>query len=72
LLSLTPDETDYYVFSESISNLAYAPDAPEVRIMLKNGDTAPVSAVSGMFDQGFISERITKYFICYPKECRNQ
>jgi hypothetical protein len=27
--------------------------------------------VSEMFGQGFISERITKYFICYPKECRN-
>ncbi|MCU0407531.1 MAG: HD domain-containing protein [Bacteroidales bacterium] len=71
LLGLNRDETDYYVFSESISNLAYAPDAPEVRILLKNGTTAPVSSVSEMFGQGFISERITKYFICYPKECRN-
>jgi uncharacterized protein len=61
---------DYYVFTNSISNLAYAPDAPEVKILLKNGGTADISTVSDMFDHRFLSERITKYFLCYPKECR--
>ena len=54
----------------SISNLAYTPDAPESRYLLKNGKTADISTVSDMFDHRFISERITKYFFCYPKECR--
>ena len=26
---------DYYVFTNSISNLAYTPDAPDVKILLK-------------------------------------
>jgi uncharacterized protein len=61
---------DYYVFTESISNLTYTPDAPVVKILLKNGKTANISNVSDMFDHRFISERVTKYFLCYPKECR--
>ena len=60
----------YYVFTDAISNLAYTPDSPEVKILLKNGKTADISTVSDMFDHRFLSERITKYFLCYPKECR--
>lgn len=61
---------NYYVFTNSISNLTYTPDAPVVKILLKNGNTADISKVSDMFDHQFLSERITKYFLCYPKECR--
>lgn len=62
--------TRYYVYTSSISNLAYAPGAPEVKILLKSGKTANISSVSDMFDHRFLSEKITKYFLCYPKECR--
>jgi uncharacterized protein len=62
--------TGYYVYTGSISNLAYAPGAPEVKILLKSGKTTNISSVSEMFDHRFLSERITKYFLCYPKECR--
>ncbi len=70
LMRIGPEYADYYVFSNSISNLAYAPDATEIKILLKNGNTADISTVSDMFDHRFLSERITKYFLCYPKECR--
>jgi uncharacterized protein len=70
LMNVSPGLEDYYVFTDSISNLAYAPDAPEVKILLKSGKTADISTVSDMFDHRFLSERITKYFLCYPKECR--
>jgi len=70
LKGIGKEMTDYYVFTNSISNLAYTPDAPEVRILLKSGGTAGISAVSDIFDHRFLSERITKYFLCYPKEYR--
>jgi len=70
LMRVEPAYEDYYVFTDTVSNMAYTPDAPEVKILLKNGRTADISAVSDMFDHRFLSERITKYFICYPKECR--
>ena len=70
ILGIDPALIEYYVFTNSISNLAFTPDSPEVKILLKSGKTADISVVSDMFDQRFISERITKYFLCYPKECR--
>jgi hypothetical protein len=69
-LNIDDGTESYYVFTSSISNLAYTPDAPVVEILLKNGTTADISTVSDMFDHRFLSERITKYFLCYPKECR--
>ena len=70
LMDIDPGLTEYYVYTNSISNLAYTPDAPVVKILLKNGKTADISTVSDMFDHQFLSERITKFFLCYPKECR--
>lgn len=70
ILGITASTVDYLVFTSSISNLAYTPDAPEVKILLKSGETAEIAAISDMFDHRFLSERSTKYFLCYPKECR--
>jgi uncharacterized protein len=70
LMNVSPEFEDYYVFTDSISNLAYAPDAPEMKILLKSGKTVDISTISDMFDHRFLSETITKYFLCYPKEVR--
>jgi len=70
ILDIKPELTDYYIFTYSISNLAYTPDAPEIKILLKSGKIADISEVSDMCDNRFISEKNTKYFLSYPKECR--
>jgi HD superfamily phosphohydrolase len=70
LMNIGPGVMDYYIFTESISNLTYAPDAPEVRILLKSGRTAGIREVSDMFDHDLLSEKVTRYFLCYPKELR--
>jgi hypothetical protein len=70
LIDLRSGLEQYYVFTNSISNLAYTSDASRVKILLKGGKTDDISNVSDMFDHRFLFERITKYFICYPKECR--
>jgi uncharacterized protein len=70
LMKVGREFEDYYVFTNSISNTAYTPDGTEVKILLKNGSTADITTVSDMFYHKFLSERVTKYFLCYPKECR--
>jgi uncharacterized protein len=70
LLAVEPQYQDYYVFTNSISNMTYAAGSPDVKILLKNGNAADISSVSDIFDHKLLSERITKYFLCYPKECR--
>ena len=39
------EDVDYYVFTGSVFNLTYAPDAPEVRILLKNGNISEITEV---------------------------
>jgi len=69
LMHLDPEMAGYFVFTGTISNLMYTP-GPEIKILLKNGNTAGISTVSDMFDHQLLSERITKHYICYPKELR--
>lgn len=70
LMKINRELIDYYVYTNSISNLTYTPNAPEVRILLKNGTIADITEVSDMFEHRLLSERVTKYFLCYPKEIR--
>lgn len=70
LLGIDKAQADYFVFSSAISNLTYSPGAPEVKILLKNGRTAAISEVSDIFNHRIMSEKNTKFFLCYPKECR--
>jgi HD superfamily phosphohydrolase len=69
-LKIDSDLTDYYVFTQSISNMTYAPDSSVVRILLKNGSIKDIASVSDIFDHRLLSERVTKYFLCYPKEIK--
>jgi HD superfamily phosphohydrolase len=69
-MKISREMTDYYVYTGSISNLTYAPDSPVIMILLKNGTIADIASVSDMFDHRVLSERVTKYFLCYPKEIR--
>jgi HD superfamily phosphohydrolase len=70
LLKINREMTDYYVYTDSISNHTFTPDAPEVRILLKNRTISDITEVSDMFEHRLLSERVTKYFLCYPKEIR--
>ena len=68
VLGLNSEEVEYYVNTGDVYNQTYAPGTPEVRILLKNGTTPDITAVSDLFDREALSERITKYYLCYPKE----
>ncbi len=35
LMGVEPNHEDYFVFTDTVSNMAYTPDAPEVKILLK-------------------------------------
>lgn len=70
LLGLSNEEVNYYVFTGEVYNQAYAPGKVDVRILLKNGEVRDITTVSDIFDHKALSERVTKSFLCYPKECR--
>ena len=68
LLALSDDEVRFFVNTGDVYNQTYAPGTPEVRILLKNGTTRNITAVSDLFDKEALSEKVTKYYLCYPKE----
>jgi len=63
-------ESKYFVYSGDVSNLQYSPEFYEIKILLKSGKTANISSISDIFNHKYISEKIIKYFLCYPKEYR--
>ena len=70
LLGIAPEMADYFVFSGEVSNMTYAPDEPQVGILLKGGAIKNISEVSEMFDHRSLSQKTIKYFLCYPKKLR--
>lgn len=68
--NLRQGEGRYLVFSGAVSNMTYAPSAPRVRIMDKNGVINEITEVSEILDHKALSREVTKYFLCYPKELR--
>ncbi|NLE36075.1 MAG: HD domain-containing protein [Bacteroidales bacterium] len=68
MLQLKDDEVKFYVNTGDVYNQTYAPGTPEVRILLKNGTTRDITAVSDLFDKDALSEKVTRYYLCYPKE----
>jgi hypothetical protein len=67
-LHLSDDDVRFYVNTGDVYNQTYAPGTPEVRIRLKNGTIKDITAVSDLFDKEALTERVTKYYLCYPKE----
>lgn len=67
-LKLNDNEIRFYVNTGDVYNQTYAPGTPEVRILLKNGTIKDITAVSDLFDKDALSEKVTKYYLCYPKE----
>lgn len=70
MLHLDDSEVKYYVNTGDVYNQTYAPGTPEVRILLKNRETRDITAVSDLFNKEALSEKVTKYYLCYPKEIR--
>lgn len=61
-----------YVYTGSVSNLAYAPSAPSVRIMKRDGSLSELTELSGILRHEALSKSTTRYFLCYPKDLRDK
>ena len=59
--------TKYFVFTGNVSNLAYAPDAPDVKILNKSGSITEISSVSDMFDHQIPFRKDYKIFSLLPE-----
>jgi len=65
---LSDEETQYFVFSGSIENQAYNQEKQNINILKKNGKLVDVAKMSDQLNLKALSKKVTKYYMCYPKE----
>lgn len=65
---LSDTETSYFVFSGQIENRAYNQQDQNINIQKKNGKILDVAKASDQLNLKALSNKVTKYYLCYPKE----
>jgi HD superfamily phosphohydrolase len=66
-LSITPEEAEYLVISDSVSNYAYSDLDDRISILDKRGEIRDIAEASDMLNIAVLSKTIRKYFLCYPR-----
>ena len=65
---ITEEEASYFVFQGTIENTAYNEDEQVIKILKSNGDLTDVASASDHLNLKALSNKVVKYFICYPKD----
>ena len=68
LHDLSDEETAYFVFKGKIENRAYNLEKQNIYILKKDGKLKDVAKASDHLNLKTLSKKVTKYYICYPKE----
>lgn len=66
--SINRKEASYFVFSESVNNSAYNNSDHGINILQGNGKLVDVANASDLLNLQALSQPVTKYYICYPKD----
>ena len=64
---LSNEEASYFVFSDAISNQAYSMEKDTINLLMKNGTVVDVAKASDQLNLEALSEKVVKYYLCYPK-----
>lgn len=65
--NITDEECDYFVIKDITSNYAYNPKVGQIKILYKNGVIKDIAEASDQLNISVLSQAVTKYFLCYPK-----
>ena len=65
--NLSAEEASYFVFTGSVSNLAYHGSKDTIELLKKNGKLIEVSEASDQLNIQALSQKVVKYFLCCPK-----
>jgi len=71
-LSIKPEEVEYYVFANSISNFAYNTNLDSIKILEKDGSLTELTEASDMLNMSMLSKGVSKFIICYPKSFKEE
>lgn len=63
-------EAGYFVFTDTVNNSAYNATNFKINILMGNGQLVDVAKASDQLNIQSLSQTVTKYFICYPKDIK--
>ncbi|MDR1459522.1 MAG: HD domain-containing protein [Bacteroidales bacterium] len=66
--NMNREESAYFVVSGKMENRAYNRKMESIQILDKNGILLPMENISDHLNHRTLSENVSKYFVCYPKE----
>lgn len=66
--AISRKEASYFVFSESVNNSAYNNSDHGINILQSNGKLVDVANASDLLNLQALTQQVTKYYICYPKD----
>ncbi len=66
--SFTEEEAAYFIFSDTIANTAYNSGKQQIYIRKDKGRLVDIIKVSDHFNLEALSKKVTKHYLCYPKE----
>jgi hypothetical protein len=64
---ISMNDTHYFVYTDSVKNSAYSLDGFNIKVLFKNGQTMDIVKASDQYNISALSNTVTKYFLCYPK-----
>ncbi|TFG90786.1 MAG: HD domain-containing protein [Candidatus Atribacteria bacterium] len=67
ILSISPEEAEYLVVSDSVSNYAYSNMDDRITIMDKSGNRRDIAEASDILNISVLSKNVRKYFLCQPR-----
>ncbi len=65
--SIDENEAAYFVFSDKVQNAAYSQKMSKINLLQKDGSVTDLMHNVDLLTISVLSEPVTKYFICYPK-----
>lgn len=62
----------YFLYQGEIANNAYMPSIDKINILHKDGTVLDIAIDSDQLNVSVLSEKITNYYLCYPKTIKDQ
>jgi len=59
----------HLVFTNQIDNKAYNPKKYKINLLYKDGRIMDIAEASDQLNISVLGQTVTKYFLCYPKDC---
>ncbi|AVI52041.1 phosphohydrolase [Pukyongia salina] len=65
--NISQREATYFVFTGHISNQAYSMEKDTINLLTRSGKVIDVAKASDQLNLKALSEKVVKYYLCYPK-----